>query len=889
VEGITEYSLDNGFRVLLYPDASAPTVTINLTVLVGSRHEGYGETGMAHLLEHMVFKGTPQHPKIPKALLEHGAGSNFNGTTWLDRTNYYETMPASDTNLDFGIRLEADRLVNSFIRREDLVSEMTVVRSEFEMGENSPERVLSQRTMAAAYEWHNYGKSTIGNRSDIERVPIERLQAFYRKYYQPDNALLIVVGKFEPDKALAYVARYFGALKRPGRTLDTTYTEEPPQDGERQVTLRRVGSVGVVGVVYHTPAGAHEDFAPLEVLTELLTAAPSGRLYKALVTTKLASSVSGNAMPTHDPGVLEITAQVGRDSALPAVRDTLTQVLEHLQSAPPTAEEVERAKRKLLNDHELLVTRSRRAGIELSDWAALGDWRLFFLHRDRIAKVTPADVSRVASRFLQRNNRTLGLYIPTDRPERAEIPATPVVADLVKNYKGSKAVAEGEAFEATPEAIEKRVQRSELPCGLKVALLPKKSRGQTVVAEMVLRFGNEESLKGLNTAAEALGPMLTRGTKKHNRQQLKDELDRLQARLLIAGGDSTGNPKSLGQVTVAIECKRPNLPAALALLREVLREPSFPSDELDVLKRQRRTMLEKGKTEPMALAMQALRRKLRPYPTGDVRHVLTIDERLAQLNALTVDQVRRLYTEQVGASAGEVVVVGDFAPHETKALVQEIVNDWKASVPYRPITRTAQTDVPGSREDILTPDKANAIYVACHLLAMNDADPDFAALEIADFIFGGGSLSSRLANRVRQQDGLSYSPASHFVADSRDKDGQFIIFAICNPANMERVDRAVAEELDRFIKEGVTPTELAEAKKAYLQQLTVSLSSDETLAGVLSEGLFVGRTLAYHADLQQKIAELTSEQVNAAIRKHLAPQRLVIVRGGDLKKKVLGK
>ena len=225
IEGITEYQLDNGLRILLFPDESAPNVTVNLTVLVGSRHEGYGEAGMAHLLEHMLFKGTPTHRNIPKALRERGA--TFNGTTWVDRTNYYETMEGTDANLEFGIRLEADRLVNSYVKREDLVSEMTVVRNEFERGENSPQGILMQRIHAAAYEWHNYGKSTIGNRSDIERVPIENLQAFYRKFYQPDNVVLIIAGKFEEPKALALVEKYLGSIPKPDRELPNTYTEEP--------------------------------------------------------------------------------------------------------------------------------------------------------------------------------------------------------------------------------------------------------------------------------------------------------------------------------------------------------------------------------------------------------------------------------------------------------------------------------------------------------------------------------------------------------------------------------------------------------------------------------------------------------------------------------------
>ena len=239
--------------MLLFPDPSRPKVTVNLTVLVGSRHEGYGETGMAHLLEHMVFKGTPDPSRHPRR--DEGARSPVQRLDLVDRTNYFETLPASDENLEFAIKLEADRMVNSPIKAEDLATEFSVVRNEFEMGENSPERVLSQRMTAVAYEWHNYGKSTIGNRSDIERVPVDNLRAFYKRFYQPDNAMLVVAGKFDEKKALEYITKYFGALPRPDRKLPATYTEEPPQDGERVVTLRRVGDVGLVGLLYHVPVG----------------------------------------------------------------------------------------------------------------------------------------------------------------------------------------------------------------------------------------------------------------------------------------------------------------------------------------------------------------------------------------------------------------------------------------------------------------------------------------------------------------------------------------------------------------------------------------------------------------------------------------------------------
>src|SRR5262249_18548587 len=287
--------------------------------------------GMAHLLEHMVFKGTPTHPDVPKALRDHGA--SFNGTTNVDRTNYFETVPATDENLEFAVQLESDRLVNSYVKREDLVSEMTVVRNEFEMGENSPQGILMQRIHAVAYEWHNYGKSTIGNRSDIERVPIENLQAFYKKHYQPDNVVLIVAGKFEEPRALALVQKFLGAIPKPKRKLDDTYTEEPPQDGERTVVLRRVGKVGLVGVVYHIPAAAHADWAPLSLLAGIISQQPNGRLYQAMVESRKASSANASAGNNHDPGLFTASAQA-EPGQLDAVRDTLLQTLETMATVP---------------------------------------------------------------------------------------------------------------------------------------------------------------------------------------------------------------------------------------------------------------------------------------------------------------------------------------------------------------------------------------------------------------------------------------------------------------------------------------------------------------------------------------------------------------------------
>jgi len=490
----------------------------------------------------MVFKGTPNHPHVPKELQDHGAA--FNGSTSSDRVNYFETLAATDENLKFAIELEADRLVNSFIRKEDLDSEMTVVRNEFERGENSPQGVLAERIEAVAYDWHNYGKPTIGNRSDIERVPIQNLQAFYKRYYQPDDIVLIVAGKFDETNALASVATRFGVLPRPSRSLDATWTEEPPQDGERSVTLRRVGDVSAIAVAYHIPAGAHEDNAALQVLANILGTQPSGRLYKALVETKKASSASAFARRQRDPGLFLADAELPEGGSLEQLRADLLSTVENIGVQGVTPEEVNRAKQQILKARERAATDTAQVGVALSEWAAQGDWRLYFLFRDRIENVTTAAVKSVAAKYLVRNNRTVGEFIPTEKPERIAVPPAPEIATLVSNYQGRAEIAEGEAFDPTPGNIEARLQRLEIPEGIKVTLLPKRSRGQEVHLTLTLHYGNEENLKGLEPATGFLSEIMLRGTKKLSYEQLRDELDRLGATL--SGGAGGGGRRGGG-------------------------------------------------------------------------------------------------------------------------------------------------------------------------------------------------------------------------------------------------------------------------------------------------------------------------------------------------------
>lgn len=874
IEGITEYRLENGLQVLLFPDVSKPVVTVNLTIFVGSRHEGYGEAGMAHLLEHMVFKGTPDHPDIPKLLKERGA--RLNGTTWVDRTNYYETLPASEENLEFALRLEADRMVNSFIKAEDLASEMTVVRNEFERSENDPTRVLMNRMMAASFEWHNYGKVTIGNKADIERVPATSLKDFYRRFYQPDNAMLVVAGTFEPESALQMIQKYFGALPRPERKLAQTYTEEPAQDGERLVTLRRVGEVPMAGLTYHIPAGGHPDYAPIDVLTTIMASEPSGRLYDSLVKKRQAAAVFGLNFAWHDPGIVLFGAEAAQGIDAADLLQGMIDAVEGAAAGGFTNEEVERARQDLLKQRDLQVANSTGLAVRLSDWAAQGDWRLFFLYRDRLEKVTTEDVQRVAAQYLIRNNRTAGLFEPTEVPDRATIPSTPDLAEMIGDYKGREQIAQGEAFDADPMAIEQRVSRSTLDSGIKVAILPKKTRGETVNLRMVLRYGNLTDLTGKATAAEFMPAMLMLGTENLSRQDIQDSLDKYRARMRVSG--------SAGQITLSLQTLRGNLVPVLEIAREVLRKPTFPPEELELMREAQLSSAEQRLAEPTSIASNIVQKKISAYDRDDPRYIASLQEEIDRIRSVTVDQVQELYASMLSAQQGELTVVGDFDPAEVMPVINQFTADWKSDVSYKHIPKIPVNNAKGDLQKVNTPDKAQATYFAAMTMPLRDDHPDYPALSLGNFILGGGALSSRLGNRVRQDEGLSYGIQSMFQASSVDERSVFYIYAIVNPDNADKLHAVIREELDRLLKDGITEEELVSQRTGFLQDRQRRRTEDTALAQLLGSHLETDRTMQFTADFEQKLSQLTVEDVNAALRKHINPDRLYIVMAGDFEK-----
>jgi zinc protease len=862
VEGINEYMLPNGLRVVLYPDASKPTATVNITYLVGSRHENYGETGMAHLLEHLIFKGSKNFPQ-PDAEFNR-RGFRHNGTTNFDRTNYFLTFQASDDNLRWALGWSADAMVNSFIARKDLDTEMTVVRNEYEIWESSPGQVTFNRLFSMMFDWHNYAKPFIGNRSDIENVGIENLQTFYRRYYQPDNAVLTVAGRFDKNKALGWIYDSFGKIPKPTRVLPKLWTVEPPMDGERSVLIRRAGDIQIVALAYRIPSSLSRDAAALAAAADVLGNSPNGRLHKAIVEKGLAAQVFAQSKALRDPGIVIFGAIVKKGDPVEPVRVAMVDIVERLATEPPTRDELTRFQRDAETYYERALADPQEFVISLSEYISLGDWRLFFVAREQDAAVTSKDIAQAAGAYFRRDNRGVAMFLPEDEPKRAQVAAPLTAEALLKDLKPRAAVAAGEAFEPSQENIDRRTRIVRIG-DLDVALLPKKTRGETVSVNMAFRFGDERSLQGRQLVSRLTREMLLRGTSKLTRQQIADERTRL---------------KMLGGLT-SFETARPQLAEALRLTAHVIRDASFPQAEFDQVKRELATFLQAQQSDPGARSQDALLAHMNAYPGGDPRSHLSLADSVAALPAITRQQVADFHRELWGTARGQIAIVGDFDDREVEALLREQFASFVSKAPYARLLREPRQVAP-ARLVASLPDKENAFYRAHLVFDAADADADAAALTVANTIFGDGSgLANRLVSRLRQRDGLSYGAGSELQLGSVDRAASFSIGAIGAPQNMAKIEAAIRDELEAARRDGFTQEELDDARNGLLQERLLARSEDGTLARAWVGNLYQGRSFAFSRQFEERIRGLTLAEVNGAWRKHIDPARMSISIAGD--------
>ncbi|MCD6044813.1 MAG: pseudouridine synthase, partial [Burkholderiales bacterium] len=453
---------------------------------------------------------------------------------------------------------------------------------------------------------------------------------------------------------------------------------------------------------------------------------------------------------------------------------------------------------------------------------------------------------------------------------RALIPATPDLNAALEGYKGGDAVRLGEAFDPSPKNIESRVRRKIVANGIQTALLPKKTRGGRVVATLALHWGDERSLMNREVACSFAGAMLSRGTQNLTRAELKQAFEKLNATVSLGGDGAT------------IDVRGENLIPALKLVAEALRQPVFPREEFEEMKRAALARAESQRNEPSTLAGVRLTRHLHAYPAGHPHYTPTPQERIDWLRAATLEDATACYRELFGATGAEFVAVGEFDANAVERAVEELFGSWKTPRPFQRVP-SRHFERPGLEEALVTPDKANAALRAGLNVRMRDDHPDFPALILANHLLGGSS-TSRVPARVREKEGLSYSTYTSFSSSALDDAAAFRVSSTFAPENRARVEAAIREELLRAVREGFSAAEVEEGKRSVLEARRLARSQDRALASRLGHYLFVKRTFEWDMDFESRIAALTPEQVNAALRRHIDPAKLSVVVAGDLKK-----
>ena len=877
VEGVKEYSLNNGLKVLLIPDASQSNMVVNIVYNVGSRHEGYGEKGMAHLLEHMLFKSTKNLGDIKKMLSDKGGSAN--GTTWLDRTNYYEVFPSTDENLKWSVEMEADRMINATILQTDLDKEFSVVRNEFEIGENNPDGVLQERILSTAYLWHNYGNSTIGSKEDIERVKANTLRVFYEKYYQPDNATLIIAGKFDEQKALQYIGQYFGAIAKPKRVLNKTYTIEPAQDGEKYVELKRAGDSKNVGALYHTAAYVDKDYAAIDALGEILTSDPSGYLYKALVETQKVSSIYFWQPTTRDASFMYFGVAVPNDKDVVATKDLVRTELDKIASTKYTDEDVNRAKAKLIKQIEGVKNNTISFAINLTEIIGAGDYRLGFLYRDAIENLTKEDIQRVAERYFRSNNRTIGIFVPSKDEQRVKPSeyTDEQLATFTKDYKGKALEKETAAFEASIKNLKQNFVEGKLSNGAKYGLIKKEIKGGKVQASFKFPVSNEKDLAGKTNTGAILAQLLKTGTKTKTKEQISDRLDQLKSSLSF---NYSGQ-----NLTVNINTYKESFKEVMEILGDLLVNSTFPQNELTKTINEYNTYLESSLNDPQAVAFVQVSKQTEEYAKESIFYTSTVQEQIDAYKKIKQSEIVDFYNNILGGNNGFGSVVGDLDAKTTGEILENTFGKWNSKSKYV-MAQPTFFETKKLDKEFITPDKENAVAIGKISFKMNLKSPDYPAFVMANEMLGsGGFLTARIPMRLREKEGISYGAGSFINVPVTNDVAYWLYYAFLNPTKKNAVETAAKEEISKALKDGFTAEELKSNLTSWLNERKTRLGNDGTLIALTNSYLQYGTPLEDYDTLESKVKVLKIEEINAVLKKYISLDKMTSIYAGDFNKK----
>ncbi len=880
--GIKEYQLTkNDLQVLLMEDHSAPVLTFMVTYKVGSRNEVIGNTGATHILEHLMFKGTPTYNKAKGTQISatlQNIGAVMNATTWLDRTNYFEMIPSE--HLELAVKIEADRMRNLLLDDKDRASEMTVVRNEFEIGENDPEEALDKNIWATAYQAHPYHHSTIGWRSDIENVPITKLREFYETFYWPNNATVTVIGDFDSKNALNLIYKYYGAIPKSPNPIPKVYTEEPKQEGPRRVIVKRNGQNGVVGVAHKNCKALNKDYYSFALLTRILSSGKNSRFYKALIEKAIATSVSIPLVPFQDENLFVTYANLTPTSKHEDVEKIILDEYKKIQDEGVTEDEVNAAKAQIRAQEAFNRDGSFSVASQINTAIAAGDWKFFTTYLDEINKVTAADIQAVAKKYFVDDQMTVGYFIPKKDEDKKTGSVESTSPNHPRSFRDPHYLFEGqipndqESFGSIDAAAGSSTKLAKNVVDQKVAgvrVVSMKTGAKDVVTiRGSLMGGNYFSPAANKAVADMTVAMLDQGTTKRDKFAISAALEQLGASLTFSTSNET--------INFSGRCLRSDVGTVINILAEELRYPLFDEKSFESVKKRRMARYKDNMENTDVRAAEAFSQIV--YPSDHSNYFVSTEQLLKDIEKTTIADVREYYKKTYGPASMILVAVGDVDSKELQKHVQTNFSGWNGGVQFK-APKKAETKV-ADKQPVVIPikEKTSVTLFVGTGIGLQQDEKDYLPLNVGNYILGG-NFSARLMSTVRDNEGLTYGIGS-LITGQTYADGAWYTRAYFNPDLCKRGLESTQKQIALWLDKGVSEEELKAKKTTMTGVYKVALSTTGGMAGQLLSIAQRGIKMNFLDEYPDKINALTLDEVNGAIKKYIKPENLHVVVAGSV-------
>lgn len=880
-KNIEEYKLDNGFRVVLAPNNKENKVFVNTIYFTGSLNDPKGKGGLAHLLEHLAFKGTQdvKGDEFQRRLDQYTLMTN--ASTEYYSTRYTNIVRPEPQALNEILYLESQRMDKLVLQKKFVPSEIEIVKREREIRMDQPFSVLMDQMFKAAYGNQYLGRLPIGDLPELKSIQLDEVNKFYRTWYAPNNAVMVISGKFDKAEVLKNIDKNFSPIA--ARTIPAS-VQVPKLDSSKINPRNFLVQKGSDLAKFHIYMnGQNQKIQPALALSPLLyTMQPSGHLYQGLVETGISTAVQSTTWLDQDFNLVFLGAIYAPNNDEKKVESTLISQVENGKAFDDT--ELKRVKTLMQNQADLIMNDATALGSRLSDYivSSKGNWGQYFNDLDAVQKLNVNEVNQTLKQFLTPEHRIAGDIKPTpeeqkkalEQKKQQEKPKTLDQQQAAEEPLKDASIYKQEVSQYVKSSAdylqntEKKIQRGKLKNGMQYALFPTQTRDDRVYATITLDFGTEKSLFDKGTVLDLTSYLLLRGSDKYTLQQVADKS-------IEAGGAATATSADNG-MTINIQARKDKFEDFFKFVVEVMKHPSFEQTQFDLIKSQSLASLDRPYTEPETVAALNLARLIEIYQPGDLRYHFEPEFAKKQLNQATQAQVKQLYNQFFAMNHAQIAITGDFDAKKMQQFIAQSFGSWSSSQPYQKILST-DTDYPAQKVHALSEQREFGNYQSILTFPVGVDHPDAPALIVFTNILGQSQLSSRLGQELREKNALVYGFGSDLQLDSDTNVGALTIEANYTAGRSEQVSQTVHHVLQKLLQNGVTEQELESAKADILKKRVTTLEDERSIHRMLNSQLERGKNMLDRGQRDRDIAKLNKADIDAVIKKYIKLDHFVEV------------